>query len=45
MATGSSIVYFFGGAKEARRSVVRFTRTALTVGIRTNGCGKARVIV
>ena len=32
VATGSGIVYFFDGVKEARRSVVRFTRTALTVG-------------
>ena len=37
MATGSGIVYFFGGVKEARQTgqgVVRFTRTALTVSIR-----------
>ena len=31
VATGSGIVYFFDGVEEARRSVVRFTRTAVTV--------------
>jgi hypothetical protein len=34
VGTGSALVYFFDGVKEARRSVIRFTRTALTVGIR-----------